>query len=544
MSSVSHERGLFPATPRPTTLLGCLLACLSAVGCYKPDDGREPPLERIYFPTAVALSPDGNRLYVANSDWDLQFNAGSVQVYDALRLRERLPRYCDADADCASGSERCDLASSTDANGVARAPTHWCVDAVAADPCSGLGQQTAADRSTSPGLCAPLDNRDPELLLGSVRIGAFATNLLYRANPAGGGRLFVPVRSDATLHWIDVGGGAGGREIECGQDSSGECDENHRRGDSLGESTVDGDELPIEPFGIDASRDGTAIVVTHQTEGQVSLFVNDWSAPEDGPRLSSILNSELSLRPSWVNAIPVPELARLDRLSPSRQLGYRPGFWLGYRGQPFVQLLRYFDPVDSPDGVPFLESAFADRVTTTGTSDVRDLAVDDSARRRCEEACGAALGCLAECAGVGLDVYLSNSVPASLLTGHTTSMRRGEVQNDRLQISAAVALDVGVGRVVLGDVTDLNGQLARRVFVASFDSRTLTIYDPGARAIEARIQTGRGPSAVAVDSPNALAYVTHFTDSYIGVVDLDKRHATFGTIIRALGEPTPPRGDE
>jgi hypothetical protein len=123
-------------------------------------------------------------------------------------------------------------------------------------------------------------------------------------------------------------------------------------------------------------------------------------------------------------------------------------------------------------------------------------------------------------------------------------MRRGEVQNDRLQISAAVALDVGVGRVVLGDVTDLNGQLARRVFVASFDSRTLTIYDPGARAIEARIQTGRGPSAVAVDSPNALAYVTHFTDSYIGVVDLDKRHATFGTIIRALGEPTPPRGDE
>jgi DNA-binding beta-propeller fold protein YncE len=543
MSSVSHERGLFPATPRPTTLLGCLLACLSAVGCYKPDDGREPPLERIYFPTAVALSPDGNRLYVANSDWDLQFNAGSVQVYDALRLRERLPRYCDADADCASGSERCDLASSTDANGVARAPTHWCVDAVAADPCSGLGQQTAADRSTSPGLCAPLDNRDPELLLGSVRIGAFATNLLYRANPAGGGRLFVPVRSDATLHWIDVGGGAGGREIECGQDSSGECDENHRRGDSLGESTVDGDELPIEPFGIDASRDGTAIVVTHQTEGQVSLFVNDWSAPEDGPRLSFIL-SDLALRPSWVNAIPVPELARLDRLSPSRQLGYRPGFWLGYRGQPFVQLLRYFDTVDSPDGVPFLESAFADRVTTTGTSDVRDLAVDDSARRRCEEACGAALGCLAECAGVGLDVYLSNSVPASLLTGHTTSMRRGEVQNDRLQISAAVALDVGVGRVVLGDVTDLNGQLARRVFVASFDSRTLTIYDPGARAIEARIQTGRGPSAVAVDSPNALAYVTHFTDSYIGVVDLDKRHATFGTIIRALGEPTPPRGDE
>ena len=193
--------------------------------------------------------------------------------------------------------------------------------------------------------------------------------------------------------------------------------------------------------------------------------------------------------------------------------------------------------------MPFLESAFADRVTTTGTSDVRDLAVDDTARRRCEEACGGALECLAECTGVSLDVYLSNSLPASLLMGHTTSMRQGEVQNDRLQISAAIALDIGAGRVVIGDVIDLSGQPARRVFVASFETRTLTIYDPGAGAIEARILTGRGPSAVAVDSTNALAYVTHFTDSYIGVVDLDKRHATFGTIIRALGEPTPPRGD-
>ncbi|HWO13371.1 MAG TPA: hypothetical protein VNN80_27915 [Polyangiaceae bacterium] len=540
---MSHERGLLPAALRPTTLFGCLLAGLGVVGCYKPDDGREPPLERIYFPTGVALSADGNRLYVANSDWDLQFNAGSVQVYDALRLRERLPRYCDSDADCASGAERCDLQASTDANGLGRAATHWCVDATAGDPCAGLGQQTAAERSTSPGLCAPLDNRDSALLLGSVRVGAFATNLLYRPNPAGGGRLFVPVRSDATLHWLDVGGAAGGSELDCGQGSSGECDESHRRGDSLAEATVDGDELPIEPFGVDASGDGTAIVVTHQTEGEVSLFVNDWSTPTEGPRLSFILG-DLPLRPAWVSAVPVPEVAALDRLSPSRQLGYRPGFWLGYRGQPFVTLLRYFDTVDSPDGVPYLESAFADRVTTTGTSDIRNMAVDDSARLRCEAACGGAPACLVECAGVGLDVYLSNNVPASLLMGHTTTMRRGEVQNDRLQISDALALDAGAGRVVLGDIIDLSGQPARRVFVASFDTRTLTIYDPSAGAIEARVRTGRGPSAVAVDSANGLAYVTHFTDSYIGIVDLDKRHATYGSIIRALGEPTPPRGDD
>ena len=523
-------------------MFGCLLATLGVTGCFKPDDGRDPPLDRIYFPTGIALSPDNERLYVANSDWDLQFNAGSVQVYDAAGLRGRLPRYCDADAECAA-SERCDLQPSVNADGVGRAATHWCVDAATNDACAGLGVQTAAQRSTSPGLCAPLDNRDSALLLGSVNVGAFATDLVYRPNPAGGGRLFLPVRSDATLHWIDVSGGANGAEIDCGQGSSGKCDENHRRGNSLGEATIDGDELPIEPFGVDATEDGTAIVVTHQTEGQVSLFVNDWERPEDGPRLSFVMGG-LPRRPVLVTAIPVPEIARLDRLSPQRLLGYRPGFWLGFRGQPFIQMLRYYDSIDSPDGVPYLETAFADRVTTTATSDIRGLVVDSAARKACEGACAEAPDCLVRCADVELDVYLSNSEPASLLTGHSTSTRRGRAPSDRLEVSDAVALESGASRATLGDVIGTSGEPERRVFVTSFDTRTISIYDPRARTIEARVLTGRGPTALAVDGANGVGYVAHFTDSYIGIVDLDRRHATYGTIVRALGEPTPPRGDE
>src|SRR3954467_14674948 len=101
---------------------------ISALGCFKPDDGREPPLDRIYFPTGLALSPDGDRLYVANSDWDLQFNAGSVQVYDAVQLRSLLPRSCKTDGDCSGANERCDTAPASDATEFGTSGTYWCVD--------------------------------------------------------------------------------------------------------------------------------------------------------------------------------------------------------------------------------------------------------------------------------------------------------------------------------------------------------------------------------------------------------------------------------
>jgi hypothetical protein len=527
-----------------TWLSIAIAASASSAGCFKPDDGREPPLDRIYFPTAVALSPDGNRLYLANSDWDLQFNAGSVQVYDAAHLRSLLPRHCAADGDCAGG-ERCDSVPSG-ADGVASAPTYWCVAIGSESPCGELGEQSAAERSTSPGLCAPFDSRDPALLLDSVSVGAFATDLIYRENPAGGGRLFVPVRSDATLHWMDVAGDAadGARaELDCGQGSSRECDSVHRQGDSANEASPVGQELPIEPFGVDATADGTAIVVTHQTEGRVSLFVNDWTAPQDGPRLTYVL-AGLSPRPVLVTAIPIPEIARLDMLSNPRTLGYQPGFWLGFRGTPFIQLLRYYDAVDAPDGRPFLATAFADRLTTTAQSDVRGMAIDDTGRTSCESGCAGDRACLEACAGIALDVYMSNTVPATLLVGHSTSIRRAEVPNDRLEVTDAVAIDNGPSRTVVGEILNERGEPERRVFVTSFDARSVTIYNPDAGVVEARVRTGRGPAALAIDSANAIAYVAHFTDSYVGIIDLDRRNPTFGTLIRALGRPTAPRGDE
>jgi DNA-binding beta-propeller fold protein YncE len=527
---------------------------LSALGCFKPDDGREPPLDRIYFPTGLALSPNGDRLYVANSDWDLQFNAGSVQVYDAARLRELLPRACNADADCTGPDEICDTPANAAGTALGVGGTYWCMDATSRDVCRGLGVQSPGDRLIQPGLCGAVENRDPELLLESVGIGAFATDLVYRPSTLGGGRLFVPVRSDATLHWIDVPAGTApgsGRELECGQGTGRDCDGNHRRGDGANEEAPSGAGLPIEPYAVAASSDGETIVLSHQTEGKISLFINDWAnGAEGGPKLSYILE-DLGGRPVHVSAVPIPQIALLDRAPGGpRQLGYQPGYWVTFRGSSFVQLLRYFDEIDSPTGRPFLARAVVDAITTTLSSDIRAMASDDSARRACEIGCGAALDCLAECSHLPMPVYLANrapitpSPPGSLLIGSTTSIRRAEPSNDRLQISDLVAIDDGPSRVSVGQIVDERGQPRRRVFLTSFDSNVITIYDPEARVVDARVPVGRGPTALVVDEAHAIAYVSHFTDSYIGVIDLDARHATFGTLILALGNPTAPRGDD
>jgi hypothetical protein len=54
---------------------------------------------------------------------------------------------------------------------------------------------------------------------------------------------------------------------------------------------------------------------------------------------------------------------------------------------------------------------------------------------------------------------------------------------------------------------------------------------------------------VDVDAVNeapqhALGYIGHFTDSYIGVIDLDQRNSTYGTIVVTLGRPTQPRAQK
>ena len=201
--------------------------------------------------------------------------------------------------------------------------------------------------------------------------------------------------------------------------------------------------------------------------------------------------------------------------------------------------------------------------------DSRGLVIDADARQDCEGLCAATdKACALECLKIPIDVFIANRTPPSLLVGRIeTSVIPEEsaaptAAFDRVFITDSIPLSFGASRVVKGDVIDPQGKLSRRIFAGAFDSRLVFSYDPHTRRVDAVIKTGRGPQALVLDTDDQAAItgtsadpaaqkghsfliVGHFTDSYLGVVDLDmRRPQTFGTMFASVGTPTPPKASK
>jgi hypothetical protein len=535
-------------TPR----LSLAIAALVTSGCFAPGEGIEPPLDRLYFPVNLTTDQSGQHLFVANSNFDLQFNGGTVQSLDLERIRRLVPRSCTSDMEC-DETHFCDLEPSAENRG---APMHWCVareGAFAGQPCGPLGEKGLADQLLAPGLCAAVDPKNPpdgegrSLVVDAVGIGAFATDLVYRKGPspmvvpgAPSGRLFVPVRGDTTLHWIDVDDDG---LLECGEDGNdGDCDDGHRRGDDPAEESTRNLRLPSEPFGLDATAFGDAVAVTHQVGGKVSLFVNDWGPR--GPLLEFVLEG-LPDKPIGIAAIPEPQIVA------KQPIAIDPGFLVTFRDAAEIRLLRYSKDDGSSPSRPFLTSAGGVGIRANSVGfDSRGIALDARERQECEAGCNDVADCLQRCVNdVPFRTYVANRAPASLLIGRSRPNQSPTSSDDLPTIDGSDPMPFGPSRVIVGQVIDRNAQPQTRVFLICFDSRVIVPFNPVTGESEEAFFTGRGPHAFHVDTVpgpggHAFGYVGHFTDSYIGVIDLDQRHATYGQIVLTVGIPTAPRASK
>jgi hypothetical protein len=68
--------------PKGGALACLLLGALAAPACGLNQEGVSPPRDRIAFPGSVKVDPDGRWLYVVNSNADLRFNNGTVVAVD------------------------------------------------------------------------------------------------------------------------------------------------------------------------------------------------------------------------------------------------------------------------------------------------------------------------------------------------------------------------------------------------------------------------------------------------------------------------------
>ncbi len=573
--------------------------------CYQAGSGSAPPPNILYFPVGLDVSRGGNVLYVANSDFDLQYNGGTIQSYDLNLIRRdvllaikdpsdpKLPLLRPARASGEPDDNPC-----TNPDGTPAPPPVYRTD--------GTGTRQPLGETCAPPVDSTAYVRD------SVTIGAFATDLqVLRCEQApvqtpkdtrydretscnaAGTRLFVPVRGDASVTWVDLTvddpqSAANVFKLNCGAETNnGHCNGGHSAGNSGGEPGNTREiTMPGEPFGMAQSQDGEALVITHQTDTKASLFTAGLGAVGDVtvPGIEYVLDG-LPIGGNGVFNIPHDRaLTCFDDSCKSP----RPAFLLTTRAAPEVHRLRYY----SDDGTtqlptlrrPFLldEAKFGVTASSAGT-DSRGIAIDRSPRLACKAKVRATVkpadptnpvyvAKMQACARTPARIFIANRSPAALLVGELGgSADDGSYDADRFVLYGNVPLSSGPSKVYLAPIVDQDGNYALRVFIVCFDSATLFVYDPDAQRMEASFRAAPGPFSMAFDpfdmedvaartsvpdDPHQpgiglhryrFAYLASFTESFIQVIDLDNSRAdktTFELPVFTLGAPTLPKGTQ
>jgi DNA-binding beta-propeller fold protein YncE len=234
-----------------------ILIILSSVfmltlGCMADTSGIVPPDDQLNYPVGLAMAPGDDYLLVANSNFDLYYNTGTLQVIDLTKLDAIEESLRDdptlLDADCLSDDKQY---LRSDCKQV-YVPTERVVKAE-----------------------------------DTIHLGSFASDL--KLIPSGK-RAMIPTRGDKSIIIADVYPD-GDPVVDCGQGQTQKCDAAHK---VKSNSNV---ALPLEPYLVASLEYKTAAdtVVTlgfstHLSGGEVSLFRIDRNGELDAEMLNVVEN--------------------------------------------------------------------------------------------------------------------------------------------------------------------------------------------------------------------------------------------------------------
>ena len=481
-------------------------ACALWLGCQASSIGMDPPADQVFYPTGLAVDPRGDVLYVTNGNSDLLYNGGTLMALDIAKLR------ADIDSFRSTG--------------------------VAPEPVDGDERTACRSDVSIPYLVECLAPRyafaDQTIKMGNFGGQIGVTSL----GSADSSRLFIPVRGEPSLTWINAYRGGGGLELNCGNSGSLQrCSADYRLFSLRPDTLVEQQLMPAEPYGLFVDDlIGTAYVTGFST-GEVSLFdIHE----VDGDK------------PYYADIHAAPFIANSASQLGSVAVAVRP---CRLYGSYSVEKLKPEGPCDEDQQT---DGTFI-YVTSHYSAEVAVFAL-----RGRSGPCDPSLGQDDPCADANADLRLvlvntiaMNSMdPSSDLRGIAfsedgtrafvvdrqppglvlidTSLEDGLPRNE---IIDAVALCPEPSLLYLKKVGGSN-----RAFVVCFAAGTAFVVDTDALRVIDTILLGQGPNAMAfaLDDPaQPLAFVANYVENDIAVIDLLPGSPTEHQIIARIGYPSP-----
>ncbi|HJL06265.1 MAG TPA: hypothetical protein RMH85_20370 [Polyangiaceae bacterium LLY-WYZ-15_(1-7)] len=442
-----------PARARPVLRAGLALAWLALGAC--DNEGAPPPNGRLAFPAALAVSPDGSFLYVANSNFNLRYNSGSLQTYDLAVLNERI----DAAGCPESQADSCGIISAEDA------ATRDDLEGLAIEPVSGL-------------------------LRSEVRIGSYADGLEVSPD---GRRVYLPVRSDANLTYVDVDPATGA--LDCGEGPAPagapyDCRDAFRRGDDEA-ATLRGIELPADPVGVTVGElssvtsggEGSFVLVAHRA-GRASLFFDPRAG--EGFQGPPVLVHTLSGFPE--------ELVDVT-IDPETGLGWMPSAIDQLIGRVGLAVDDQLDEIDRSFLFDAGDLFVGDVDTGSGTlGDTRAIRFDPRPGVR--------------------RAYVLSRRPRALVVI--------DPDDSTFELDVLDIIEVGAGPSRLAVEAFDRGEGGERAlaFISTFTSQAIYVVDLDLGRLVGIVRGLGGPFELTVDAERERIYVLDFRQSVIRVIDL------------------------
>lgn len=565
--------------PRIPSLFGALLVVAAGcepsadIGgpCHPFDTGDYKTVENIcrqqlYFPTGLAIDPDGDFLYVTNGNADLRYSGGSVSAIDLHRV-ECTIEY--ARSGFTARPPECEEAATSVPRGCG-IPTEDC-SRVDYPPLSTA--QVGATRCAFDG-CRQ-SQFDPNVvecdecpfIVDAVRIGNFAGTLRLQRQGQTARRLWMPVRGDPSVTWVGVDKDPDkGLKLVCDDPSTrakgiapacssqritvrdfdrsrypklAACAEDTDCPTGTGSTCVNGKctdvALASEPFGM-ALDTGTLpdktpysrLVVTHLASGELSLINAGAANPSSTDAMHPGERVVLDVRGGF---FPGDGNRGAFSVAP-RTPGEPHGLWYATSKASPVIGMFYIGETDGGRILPTFGFSLAGGPFSLG-EDVRELIFEPGGNR-----------------AFGLEQH-----PPSLFTVDTRVDPMGFPSGvPRNQVIDAVTLCQGPSHLKLRQWTEPGGpgdpeRTVTRLYAVCFTTGQLAVIDPDLGQVLDLIAVGRGANDVVfnfgldVDYPKLTpraplhrrAYVSNYIDMTISVIDLDRYSSTANRVIGRIG---------